>query len=97
MSPKTVYDLSFLYHTKAEKSVNFLSFSPPLDCSLSEAQSQSVLLAVLKLNSLCLCEGVGGTVASESDLSFAETLLSRVLASSLAPWPDGGPEILRSH
>ncbi|GFO01466.1 hypothetical protein PoB_002797100 [Plakobranchus ocellatus] len=45
---------------------------------------------------ICLCKGVGGTVASESALRFARTLLSRVLASSLAPWLDGGPESLRS-
>ncbi|GFO44913.1 hypothetical protein PoB_007141800 [Plakobranchus ocellatus] len=41
----------------------------------------------------CLC---GGTVSKESALRFAGTFLSRVLASSLAPWPDGGPESLRS-
>ncbi|GFO40346.1 angiopoietin-related protein 6 [Plakobranchus ocellatus] len=45
---------------------------------------------------ICLSEGVGGTVASESALRFAGTLLSRALASSLAPLPDGGPESLRS-
>ncbi|GFO13638.1 hypothetical protein PoB_004014300 [Plakobranchus ocellatus] len=45
---------------------------------------------------ICLCEGIRGTVASESTLRFAGTLLSRVLASSLAPLPGGGPESLRS-
>ncbi|GFO05180.1 C-type mannose receptor 2-like [Plakobranchus ocellatus] len=45
---------------------------------------------------ICLCEGVGGTVASESALRSAGTLLSRVLASSLALWPGRGPKSLRS-
>ncbi|GFO28583.1 hypothetical protein PoB_005508800, partial [Plakobranchus ocellatus] len=40
--------------------------------------------------------GVGGTVASESALRSAGTLLSRVRAPPTAPWPDGGPESLRS-
>ncbi|GFO37940.1 leucine-rich repeat serine/threonine-protein kinase 1 [Plakobranchus ocellatus] len=40
--------------------------------------------------------GVGSTVACESALSSAGTLLSRVRAPLLAPWPDGGPESLRS-
>ncbi|GFO48908.1 hypothetical protein PoB_007541300 [Plakobranchus ocellatus] len=39
-----------------------------------------------------LFKEVGGTVAGESAL----TLLSRVRAPPLAPWPDGGPESLRS-
>ncbi|GFO43647.1 hypothetical protein PoB_007015200 [Plakobranchus ocellatus] len=38
--------------------------------------------------------GVGGTVASESALRSAGTLLSRVRAPPPAPWPDGGPESL---
>ncbi|GFO30843.1 hypothetical protein PoB_005734800 [Plakobranchus ocellatus] len=37
--------------------------------------------------------GVGGTVAS---LRSAGTLLSRVRASPPSPWPDRGPESLRS-
>ncbi|GFO25633.1 hypothetical protein PoB_005213800 [Plakobranchus ocellatus] len=41
-------------------------------------------------------KGVGGTVASKSALRSAGTLLSRVRAPPLAPWPDGGPEGLRS-
>ncbi|GFO27165.1 hypothetical protein PoB_005367000 [Plakobranchus ocellatus] len=41
--------------------------------------------------------GVGGTVDSESALISAGTLLLRVQAPPLlAPWPDGGPERLRS-
>ncbi|GFO22663.1 hypothetical protein PoB_004916800 [Plakobranchus ocellatus] len=40
--------------------------------------------------------GVGGTVASESALRSAGTILSRVRAPPPAPWPDGGPESLRS-
>ncbi|GFN83696.1 prolyl 4-hydroxylase subunit alpha-1-like protein [Plakobranchus ocellatus] len=40
--------------------------------------------------------GVGGTVASESTLRSAGTLLSRVRAPPPAPWLDGGPESLRS-
>ncbi|GFN89540.1 hypothetical protein PoB_001604600 [Plakobranchus ocellatus] len=40
--------------------------------------------------------GVGGTVASESALRSAETLLSRVRVPPPAPWPNGAPESLRS-
>ncbi|GFO29218.1 hypothetical protein PoB_005572300 [Plakobranchus ocellatus] len=40
--------------------------------------------------------GVGGTVASESALTSAGTLLSRVRTPPPAPCPDGGPESLRS-
>ncbi|GFN75996.1 thyrotropin-releasing hormone receptor [Plakobranchus ocellatus] len=36
--------------------------------------------------------GVDGTVANESAMKSARTLLSRVRAAPLAPWPDGGPE-----
>ncbi|GFO02084.1 hypothetical protein PoB_002858900 [Plakobranchus ocellatus] len=39
-----------------------------------------------------IVRGVGGTVASESALRSAGTLLSRVRAPPPAPWPDGGPE-----
>ncbi|GFO13872.1 hypothetical protein PoB_004037700 [Plakobranchus ocellatus] len=38
----------------------------------------------------------GGSVASVSALRCAGTLLSRVRAPPPAPWPDGGPESLRS-
>ncbi|GFO19378.1 hypothetical protein PoB_004588300 [Plakobranchus ocellatus] len=64
-------------------------------CSLSEANSQSVSLATLKLDrpsSVC----AGASVASKSALRFSGTLLSRALASLPAPWPDGGPESLGS-
>ncbi|GFN95786.1 thioredoxin-like protein 1 [Plakobranchus ocellatus] len=40
--------------------------------------------------------GVGSTVACESALRSAGTFLSRVRAPLPAPWPDGGPESLRS-
>ncbi|GFO48989.1 hypothetical protein PoB_007549400 [Plakobranchus ocellatus] len=40
--------------------------------------------------------GVSGTVASESALRSAGTLLSRVRAQPPASWSDGGPESLRS-
>ncbi|GFO02612.1 hypothetical protein PoB_002911700 [Plakobranchus ocellatus] len=40
--------------------------------------------------------GVGSTVACESALRSAGTLLARVRAPLPAPWPDGGPESLRS-
>ncbi|GFO30561.1 hypothetical protein PoB_005706600 [Plakobranchus ocellatus] len=43
-----------------------------------------------------LMGSVGGTVASESALRSAGTILSRVRAPPPAPWPDGGPESLRS-
>ncbi|GFO00567.1 hypothetical protein PoB_002707200 [Plakobranchus ocellatus] len=39
---------------------------------------------------------VGGIVAIESTLRSAGTLLSRVRAPPPTPWPDGGPESLRS-
>ncbi|GFO29075.1 hypothetical protein PoB_005558000 [Plakobranchus ocellatus] len=45
---------------------------------------------------LDLLGGVGSTVACESALRIAGTLLSRVRAPLPAPWPDGGPESLRS-
>ncbi|GFN80637.1 hypothetical protein PoB_000714300 [Plakobranchus ocellatus] len=40
--------------------------------------------------------GVGGTVNSESALRSAAIPLSQVRAPPPAPWPDGGPESLRS-
>ncbi|GFN74984.1 hypothetical protein PoB_000149000 [Plakobranchus ocellatus] len=40
--------------------------------------------------------GVSSTVACESALRSAGTHLSRVRAPLPAPWPDGGPESLRS-
>ncbi|GFO05205.1 hypothetical protein PoB_003171000 [Plakobranchus ocellatus] len=40
--------------------------------------------------------GVDGTVASESALRSAGNILSGVRAPPLAPWPDRGPESLRS-
>ncbi|GFO31475.1 hypothetical protein PoB_005798000 [Plakobranchus ocellatus] len=40
--------------------------------------------------------GVSGTVASESALRSARTLLSWIRAPPPAPWPDGGPESLIS-
>ncbi|GFO22186.1 hypothetical protein PoB_004869100 [Plakobranchus ocellatus] len=40
--------------------------------------------------------GVGGTVASESALRHTGAILSRVRAPPPAPWPNGGPESLRS-
>ncbi|GFO48922.1 hypothetical protein PoB_007542700 [Plakobranchus ocellatus] len=43
-----------------------------------------------------MLRGVGGTVANESSLRSAGTLLSRLRAPLPAPWPDGGPESLRS-
>ncbi|GFO16689.1 hypothetical protein PoB_004319400 [Plakobranchus ocellatus] len=43
-----------------------------------------------------LTRGVGSSVACESALRSAGTPLSRVRAPLLVPWPDGGPESLRS-
>ncbi|GFO08015.1 hypothetical protein PoB_003452000 [Plakobranchus ocellatus] len=40
--------------------------------------------------------GIGGSVDSESALRSAGTLQSRVQAPPPVPWPDGGPESLRS-
>ncbi|GFO37627.1 hypothetical protein PoB_006413200 [Plakobranchus ocellatus] len=45
---------------------------------------------------LPLLRGVGGTVACESALRSAGTLLSRVRAPPSAPRPVGGPKSLRS-
>ncbi|GFN74586.1 hypothetical protein PoB_000109200 [Plakobranchus ocellatus] len=45
---------------------------------------------------IIIIRGVGGSVVSESALRSAGTLLSRVRAPPRAPWPDGGPESLRS-
>ncbi|GFN90573.1 hypothetical protein PoB_001707900 [Plakobranchus ocellatus] len=39
---------------------------------------------------------VSGTVDTESGLRSAGTLLSPARAPPPAPWPDGGPEVLRS-
>ncbi|GFO03513.1 hypothetical protein PoB_003001800 [Plakobranchus ocellatus] len=40
--------------------------------------------------------GVGGTVDNESALRSAGILLSWVRSPSPTPWPEGGPESLRS-
>ncbi|GFO12104.1 hypothetical protein PoB_003860900 [Plakobranchus ocellatus] len=40
--------------------------------------------------------GVSGIVDIESALRSAKTLLSRIRALPPVPWPDGGPESLRS-
>ncbi|GFO18674.1 hypothetical protein PoB_004517900 [Plakobranchus ocellatus] len=42
------------------------------------------------------CRSGGGTEDNESALRFAETILSRDRAPSLALWPEGRPESLRS-
>ncbi|GFN91732.1 hypothetical protein PoB_001823800 [Plakobranchus ocellatus] len=47
-------------------------------------------------SSISLRWGVGGTVVSKFALRSALTLLSRVRTPPPAPWPDGGPESLRS-
>ncbi|GFN88044.1 hypothetical protein PoB_001455000 [Plakobranchus ocellatus] len=49
------------------------------------------------LFTVSLYKDVGGTVDRESILRAPGTLLSRVRAPPQAPWPDGGPESLRSH
>ncbi|GFO00487.1 hypothetical protein PoB_002699200 [Plakobranchus ocellatus] len=46
---------------------------------------------------LAFKKGCYGTVDSEFVLRSAETLLSRIRALPLVPWPDGGPESLRSR
>ncbi|GFO31940.1 52 kda repressor of the inhibitor of the protein kinase [Plakobranchus ocellatus] len=49
------------------------------------------------ITKLCSMLGdIGGTVASESALRALGTLLSQVRALQLTPWPDRGPESLRS-
>ncbi|GFO08010.1 hypothetical protein PoB_003451500 [Plakobranchus ocellatus] len=55
-----------------------------------------LLFVLLNPPDILKLRGVGGTVASESALRSAGTLLSRVRAPPSAPWPDGGPESLRS-
>ncbi|GFN92950.1 hypothetical protein PoB_001945600 [Plakobranchus ocellatus] len=66
--------------------------------SQSERSILSPLIAEIKATMVDEAEnlGVGSTVACESALRSAGTLLSRVRAPLLAPWPDGGPESLRS-
>ncbi|GFO43615.1 hypothetical protein PoB_007012000 [Plakobranchus ocellatus] len=54
------------------------------------------IFTLCKAKVVCDIRGVCGTVASESALRSAGTLLSRVRAPPPAPWPDGGPESLRS-
>ncbi|GFO39474.1 hypothetical protein PoB_006597900 [Plakobranchus ocellatus] len=54
-----------------------------------------VMLIVLAMVVVVVMD-VRRTVASESALRSAGTLLSQVPASPQAPWPDGGPESLRS-
>ncbi|GFO21980.1 low-density lipoprotein receptor-related protein [Plakobranchus ocellatus] len=70
-----------------------------------EECKQSMIYAGLEnLESVLFCvihprlmfRGVGSTVACESALRSAGTPLSRVRAPLPAPWPDGGPESLRS-
>ncbi|GFO18533.1 hypothetical protein PoB_004503800 [Plakobranchus ocellatus] len=59
----------------------------------------SKLSAVGKFEALSpplLLGGVGGTVDNKSALISTGIFLSRVLAAPLVPWPDGGPESLRS-
>ncbi|GFO04340.1 hypothetical protein PoB_003084500 [Plakobranchus ocellatus] len=53
-----------------------------------KCKSWSELMASLR--------GVGSSVASEYALRSAGTLQARVRAPPPAPWPDGGPESLRS-
>ncbi|GFO34364.1 hypothetical protein PoB_006086900 [Plakobranchus ocellatus] len=43
-----------------------------------------------------MTQGVNGTVDNETALRSAGTILSWVQAPASAPWPDGGPESLRS-
>ncbi|GFN77709.1 hypothetical protein PoB_000421500 [Plakobranchus ocellatus] len=64
-------------------------------CLWIKTSALSIVQAV-QLVSSQFCGGVGSTVACESALRSAGTLLSRVRAPLPAPWPDGGPESLRS-
>ncbi|GFO06977.1 G-protein coupled receptor grl101 [Plakobranchus ocellatus] len=57
--------------------------------------SVQVSVAQLSTNSLIL-RGVGGTLARESVLRSVGILLLRVQAPPSVPWPDEGPESLRS-
>ncbi|GFO37175.1 hypothetical protein PoB_006368000 [Plakobranchus ocellatus] len=56
---------------------------------------KNVLLPHTYLHHECWGD-VGGTVACESSLRSAGTLLSRFQVPPSAPWPDGGPKSLRS-
>ncbi|GFO00295.1 hypothetical protein PoB_002680000 [Plakobranchus ocellatus] len=51
---------------------------------------------IMRLHRLQAMRGRQWYVANESALGSAGTLLSRVRAPPSAPWPDGGPESLRS-
>ncbi|GFO26673.1 hypothetical protein PoB_005317800 [Plakobranchus ocellatus] len=73
---------------------NIELFESKLLKSLFGARTTQPMLAYKFLPSFS--RGVGGTVASEPALRSAGTLLSRVRAPPPAPWPDGGPESLRS-
>ncbi|GFN91076.1 hypothetical protein PoB_001758200 [Plakobranchus ocellatus] len=55
-------------------------------CSTRSRMNVEVLATTLRSE-----RGIGGTVASESALRSAGTLLSRVQHPPSAPWPDGGP------
>ncbi|GFO35616.1 hypothetical protein PoB_006212100 [Plakobranchus ocellatus] len=56
----------------------------------------SLSIAVIGSKDAQLTWGVGGTVDSESALISAGTPLSLVRSQPPAPWPDEGPESLRS-
>ncbi|GFO12227.1 hypothetical protein PoB_003873200 [Plakobranchus ocellatus] len=70
---------------------NFTNFG-----GLSLSDISNYLSTILLYSAPAASGGVGGTLASESALRSAGTFLSRVRAPLPAPWPDGGPESLRS-
>ncbi|GFO07242.1 hypothetical protein PoB_003374700 [Plakobranchus ocellatus] len=81
------------------KSESSSDFEPALNsCNESLASRQTVNLDLTgkQGSGKSAMGGVGGTVASESALRSAGTLLSRVRAPPPASWPEGGPESLRS-
>ncbi|GFO14351.1 hypothetical protein PoB_004085600 [Plakobranchus ocellatus] len=67
--------------------------------SMLNTEKINALLTSVELENLfnyLLSGSVGSTVAIESALRPAGTFLPRVRAPPPAPWPDGGPESLRS-
>ncbi|GFO30386.1 hypothetical protein PoB_005689100 [Plakobranchus ocellatus] len=86
---------------------NFKTAAHPVDAIV--ARKRMVKISIRKPLTSCIREadnkdgrsslarrGVGSTVACESALRYAGTLLSWVRAPLPVPWPGGGPESLRS-
>ncbi|GFN78946.1 hypothetical protein PoB_000545200 [Plakobranchus ocellatus] len=71
-------------------------FYMPKISILEKIRVTIVYVAALDMRSNGGTEDVGGAGDSDAALRSAGTLMSRVRAPPTAPWPDGGPESLRS-